>query len=70
MKKFWRIFLIVLFPLGIVYCVGRALFTGNGFASYLGMFFIFGFGTLLGVYLANPEMVRGWFQTVAGWFGG
>ena len=70
LKKIKIILLIVFFPIAMVYCIGKALFTGQGFASYLGMFFIFGLGTLLGVYLGNPEMVKGWFQAIARVFGG
>lgn len=70
MKKFWRIFLIILFPLGIVFCIGKALFSNKDFASFLGMVLILGIGVLLGVYLGNPEMVNGWIQTVQSWIGG
>ena len=68
MKKIFRIFLIIMFPLGIIYCVGRALFTGKDFASYIGMIFILGLGILLGVYFCNPEMVKGWLQTIGSLF--
>ena len=68
MKKVGKILLILLFPLGIIFCIGRALFTGKDFYSYLGMFFIFGLGVLLGIYLGNPEMVKGWINTIGGWF--
>lgn len=70
MKRFWRIFLIILFPLGIVFCIGKALFSNKDFASFLGMILILGIGVLLGVYLGNPEMVNGWIQTVQSWIGG
>lgn len=70
MKKFWRIFLIILFPLGIVFCIGKALFSNKDFASFLGMILIFGIGVLLGVYLGNPEMVNEWIQTIQSWIGG
>lgn len=70
MKRFWRIFLIILFPLGIVFCIGKALFSNKDFASFLGMILILGVGVLLGVYLGNPEMVNGWIQTVQSWTGG
>ena len=69
MKKFVRIMMVILFPIGILYCIGRALFTGNGFASYLGMIFIFGIGILLGVHFGNPEITRGLFQAVDKWLG-
>ena len=65
MKKVWKtiltVFLIVLFPLGIIYCIGRALFADNrNFASYLGMIFLFigGFALCAGLFWKDlPWMV-------------
>lgn len=57
MKKVWKtiliVLLVVLFPLGILYCVGRALFADNrNFATYLGILFIFlgGFALCVGMF--------------------
>lgn len=68
MKKFLRILLIVLFPLGIVFCIGKALFSNKDFSSFLGVLIICGLGILLGFYIGQPETVEGWVQAVVGWF--
>lgn len=57
MKKFLTILLIVFFPLGIIYCVGKNLFTG-GFASFLGGVFLCGIGALLVIYFLRYDLVE------------
>ena len=46
MKKLTKILLIAIFPLGIIYCVGKNLFSGN-FAAFLGAIFLMLAGFLL-----------------------
>lgn len=57
MKKFWKIVLVVLFPLGVIYCVGKNLFSGN-FSAFLGGVFLFAIGFGLSVYLLRPDIVE------------
>ena len=65
MKRLLRIFLIVLFPLGIIYCIGKNLFSGN-FVSFLGGIFLFACGFALSVYLLRPDLV----EPIIRFFGG
>lgn len=74
MKDVWKkiavILLIVLFPIGMIYCIGKALFADKrGFAVYLGMLFIFigGFALCVGIFWQDlPWMVSvvAWFKTL------
>lgn len=57
MKKIFRIILMVLFPLGVVYCIGRNLFSG-GFASFLGGVILFASGVLFAVLLNNTDFIQ------------
>lgn len=54
MKKIFKVLLIILFPLGIIYCIGQNLFSKN-FAGFLGAIFILGGGVLLGIYIKDPQ---------------
>ena len=56
-SKFLRIILIVLFPLGIIYCVGKNLFSGN-FVTFLGGVLLFGLGFLLALWTLRPDLVE------------
>ena len=47
--------LIICFPIGIVYCIGKNLFNGN-FASFIGAILIFGAGFCLAVWLLRPDI--------------
>lgn len=58
MKKILRIILIILFPLGIVYCVLNSLL-GNKFTGFLGIIFACGIGVVLGIYLIEPQVLVG-----------
>lgn len=59
------IILILLFPLGIIYCIGTALFSDKRtFATFLGITMIFGIGILLGIYLVQPS----WYDPIIAWF--
>ena len=64
MKKWIKIILIVLFPLGMLYCIGKNLFS-RSFASFLGAIFLFGLGMLLAIYLFRFDLI----QTFLSYFG-
>lgn len=64
MKKVINTILIVLFPLGIIYCVFKNLFSGN-FTTFLGGVFLFGLGMLLAIYLFRFDLI----QTFLAFFG-
>lgn len=71
MKKVFKIILtvliIILFPLGMLYCIGKALFADKrNFVTYLGMFFIFILGFCLCVALFYKDLP--WAMTVINWF--
>lgn len=57
MKKFFRLFLIIFFPLGILYCVGKNLFSGN-FISFLGGIFLILLGFLISILLLRQDIVQ------------
>jgi hypothetical protein len=57
MNKFLRNLLIIFFPLGVIYCVGRNLFAGN-FASFLGAVFIFLGGFIVAILLLRPDILQ------------
>ena len=64
-KKTIRIVMMVLFPLGIIYCVGKNLFSGN-FASFMGGVFLFVLGFVVSVCWLRPDI----FQSIISFFGG
>ena len=64
-SKILRLILIILFPLGIVYCVGKNLFNGN-FVSFLGGVCLFALGFLLALWTLRPDLV----QPIISFFGG
>ena len=64
-KKVLRIILIVLFPLGIIFCIGKNLFSGN-FVSFLGGVLLFGLGFLLALWTLRPDLV----EPIKNFFGG
>ena len=58
--------LIVFFPLGIIYCIGKNLF-GGGFASFLGGIFLFAVGFIVALYFLRYDLVKpviGFIQTL------
>lgn len=67
-KLIWL--LVIIFPVGIVYCLSKALF-GNNFPTFLGVVFAIGIGILLGIYLVHPEFyinIINWFKAILFWF--
>ena len=56
-KKVLNIILVILFPLGIIYCIGKNLFSGN-FASFLGGIMLFALGFVLCVFWLRPDIVE------------
>jgi len=53
-KKILTVLLIILFPLGMIYCIGIALFSDKrSFKTFIGIVLIFGIGILLGMYFID-----------------
>ena len=73
LKTIGIILLVVLFPIGILYCIGKALFGDKrNFVTYLGMFFIFaaGFCLCAGLFWHDlPWMVTAveWVKNILPW---
>lgn len=57
MKKLGTILLIIFFPLGILFCVGKCLFSG-GFANFLGGVFLCAIGAGLAIYFLRYDLVE------------
>lgn len=57
MKKIIRILLMVLFPLGILFCIGKCLFSG-GFYNFLGGIFLFAAGIGLSIYFFRYDLIQ------------
>lgn len=57
MKKLGTILLIIFFPLGILFCVGKCLFSG-GFANFLGGVFLCLIGAGLCIYFLRYDLVE------------
>lgn len=67
-KIILTVLMIILFPLGIVYCIGINLFAGKKFTAFLGGVLLFGVGMLLAIYLVRPEYYVIAWEYVKGWF--
>ena len=57
LKKIATILMIVLLPIGMIYCIGKNLFNGN-FASFLGGISLFVIGFVLAIVLLRPDIVE------------
>jgi hypothetical protein len=57
LNKILTIIMIIIFPLGIIYCVGKNLFNGN-FASFIGGILLFVMGFVLAIFLLRPDLVE------------
>jgi hypothetical protein len=60
MKKFWQRLLVILFPLGIIYSIGKALFSRGDFVIFLGCLSISLLSFIGGVLLMynNPQWIE------------
>lgn len=60
MKKFWERLLIILFPLGMIYSMGKALFFRGDFVTFLGCASIALISFLTGAILIyyKPELIE------------
>lgn len=67
--KWYHWLLIILFPLGALFCLGRALFK-HDWLTFLGVIIAFLIGMVLGSYLMNPEWYAPFFNFWARLFGG
>ena len=56
MKKFMTILMVLIFPLGVIYCLGKNLFNRD-FVAFLGGVFLFLGGFGLSLWLFNHEIV-------------
>lgn len=65
LSRIKNVILIVLFPLGISYCIFHTL--GKDFATFLGGVFLLGTGVLLGIYIVEPQLVLSWWNTAINW---
>lgn len=57
LNKILTIIMIIIFPLGIIYCVGKNLFNGN-FASFIGGILLFVIGFVLAIFLLRPDIAQ------------
>lgn len=60
-NKILTILLIILFPIGMLYCIGKNLFSRN-FTSFLGGICLLVAGFLLCVFLLRPDIVEPIFE--------
>ena len=57
LKKVLTIIMIVIFPLGIIYCIGKNLFNGN-FVTFLGGVFLAVIGFVVCVIWLRPDIIQ------------
>ena len=57
MKKLLKILLIIFFPIGIIFCIGKCLFSG-GFANFLGGVFLCSIGAGLAIYFLRYDLIE------------
>lgn len=57
MKKLIKWLSIILFPLGIIYCVGKNLFSGN-LSQFLGGIFMSFIGAGIAIYFLRYDLVE------------
>lgn len=57
MKKFLTTLMIIFFPIGIIFCIGKNLFSG-GFASFLGGLFLCLLGAGLAIYFLRYDIIE------------
>ena len=59
MKKWVERLLVILFPLGMIYCMGKALFCRGDFVTFLGCVCIAVLSFVVGVIISyyNPEIM-------------
>ena len=57
MKKLFNLLLILLFPLGVIYCVGKNLFGGN-FITFLGGVCLCLIGAGFAIYFLRYDLVE------------
>lgn len=56
MKKLLKVLLVLIFPLGMLYCIGKNLFSGNA-ASFLGGVLLLAIGFILAVGLLRHDLI-------------
>lgn len=60
LKKLQTILLIIIFPLGVLYCILHTL--GYDLCTFLGSIFLLAIGILLGIYIVEPQLIQSWFE--------
>lgn len=65
LKKIGIALLVIIFPLGILYCMLHTL--GGKFISFMGGIFLLGTGVILGIYIVEPQMFYDFFSKVIGY---
>lgn len=65
-KKIGTTLLIILFPLGILYCIIHTL--GKEFSTFVGSIFLLGIGILIGIYIVEPQVILDFVDKVKIWF--
>lgn len=70
LKTILIVIVVILFPIGILYCIGKALFADNRtFATYLGMLFIFLAGFIVCFLIFRQDLVQAavnWINNIIG----
>ena len=55
-NKFFKILMIIFFPLFMLYCIGKNLFRDD-ILSFFGGVFLFVVGFLVGLFILRPDLV-------------
>lgn len=66
MKKAIKIISIILFPLIMVYCIGKSLF-GNKISGFFGSIFLVGIGIVVGIAIVEPQAISEFIYKVRIW---
>ena len=64
-SKLFRLIMIIFFPLGILYCIGKNLWNKD-LVSFLGGIFLFGGGFIVCIVCLRPDII----QSIVSFFGG
>lgn len=65
LKKLGSNILLILFPLGMVYCIIHTI--GKEFTTFLGSILIFGIGIVIGIQIVEPQLFSDFFARIGEW---
>lgn len=65
LKKIGVALLVIIFPLGILYCMLHTL--GSKFITFMGGIFLLATGILIGIYIVEPQILCDFFNKVIGY---